>query len=194
MVTLANISRTERRLSMTKPDSGLFKGTSGIEDFYGDAERVITERVKGLDLTPHPITQKQLSSKQRKRIRDRIKRRIATREEYQRFMWDRRFARRRKLGVNNFWKQERDRINDGEQFTRNWTPEQIADILGDKSPKFQSKAMEAHHSYNAKEFPHLANLGEVIYPATHDEHIKGWHGGNYRNSRPGKRIRRFREF
>ena len=56
---------------MTKPDSGLFKGTSGIEDFYGDAERVIAERVKGLDLTPHPITQKQLSSKQRKRIKDK---------------------------------------------------------------------------------------------------------------------------
>ena len=46
---------------MTKPESGLFRGTSGIEDFYGDAESVIAERVKGLDLREHPLQEKQLS-------------------------------------------------------------------------------------------------------------------------------------
>ena len=178
---------------MSKPPSGLFKGTKGIDDFFGNAETIIASRVKGLDLTPHPIQQKQLSATQKARIKSKIKARTATREEYQRLMWDSRFSRRRKLGVNNFWKLEKDRINKGAQYTRNWTDEQVADILNNKSPKFQSKAIEAHHSYSAKEFPHLANLGEVIYPATHDEHLKGWHGGSYRKSKPGRRIRRIRE-
>ena len=41
---------------MSKPESGLFKGTEGISDFYGDAEKIIAQGVQGLDLTPHPIT------------------------------------------------------------------------------------------------------------------------------------------
>ena len=179
---------------MTKPDSGLFAGTQGIEDFYGDAEAIIASRVLGLDLTPHPITQKQLSAKQKARIKAKIAARTATREEYKRFMWDVRFTRRRKLGVNNFWEQERERIEQGKARTRNWNAEQIAAIMDGKTPKFLSQAMEAHHSYSAKDFPHLANRGNIIYPATHDEHFKGWHGGNYRQSKPGKRIRRYREF
>ncbi len=48
---------------MTKPDSGLFDDTQGIDDFYGDAEKIIASRVVGLDLVPHPVTQKQLSKK-----------------------------------------------------------------------------------------------------------------------------------
>ncbi len=179
---------------MSKPPSGLFKGASGIDDFYGDAESVIASRVEGLDLRPHPITQKQLSAKQKAKIKSKIKARTATREEYKRFMWDIRFSRRRKLGPSNFWKQEKDRILQGKPPTRNWSKEQIADIINNRKPKYLSMTIEAHHSYSAKEYPHLANLGEGIYPATHDEHLKGWHGGNYRHSKPGKRIRRYREF
>ena len=33
-----------------------------------------------------------------------------------------------------------------------------------------------------------SNKGEVIYPATINEHINGWHGGNFRNSLPGELI------
>ena len=128
---------------MSKPESGLLSGTSGILDFYGNAESVIANRAVGLDLQPHPIKNKQLSAKQRAKIKSKIDARTATREEYKRY---------------------------------------------------QSKPLEFHHTYSAIEYPHLANMGEVIYPATHDEHFKGWHGGNYKKSKPGKRIRRFREF
>ena len=36
--------------------------------------------------------------------------------------------------------------------------------------------------------PHLADKGEIIYPVTPNEHLKGWHGGNFKNSRPGEPI------
>ena len=179
---------------MTKPDSGLFKGTSGIEDFYGDAERVIAERVKSLDLTPHPITQKQLGSKQRKRIKSKIENRIATKKEYKRYIWNKRFKARRDKGVRNFLIDEKRRLENEKKTTRSWTPEQIAQIQKGKMPQFNGETMQGHHSYSAKEYPHLANKGAVIYPATREEHLKGWHGGNYRKSLAGKRIRRIRSF
>ncbi len=179
---------------MTKPESGLFKGTSGIDDFYGNAEKVIASRVKGLDLTPHPITQKQLSAKQKSRIQGKINSRTATKEEYALYMWNKRFKKRRDKGVADFWYQEETRIKQNQQGTRNWTSEQVDAILRGKKPKFNNKTLQGHHTYSAKDYPHLANEGAVIYPATKDEHFKGWHGGNYRKSKPGKRIRRIREF
>ena len=193
MVTLANISKRERREKMTKPESGLFEGTSGIEDFYGDAESVIAERVKGLDLTPHPITQKQLSSKQRKRIKSKIENRTATKEEYKRYMWNKRFKARRDKGVDNAWTEEQKRLERGERGTRNWTYEQRQEILNGNKPKFNGVTLAGHHAYSAKDYPHLADRAEVIYPATRKEHLKGWHGGNYKKSLPGRRIRRIRE-
>lgn len=42
--------------------------------------------------------------------------------------------------------------------------------------------MQGHHSYSASQYPHLANKGEIIYPATPNEHFNGWHGGNWKNS------------
>ncbi len=179
---------------MSKPESGLFKGTGGSDDFYGNAEKVIAERVKGLDLNPHPINQKQLSAKQRARIRSKINNRTATREEYMRYEWDKRFSKRRSKGIRRFWLEERDRLQQGKSPTRDWSNEQINEIIENNSASYQSRPLEAHHTYSAKEFPHLANLGAVIYPATHNEHLKGWHGGSYRKSKPGRRIRRIREF
>lgn len=37
-------------------------------------------------------------------------------------------------------------------------------------------------------YPQLAGKHEVIFPVTKDEHLHDWHGGNYKNSRPGKAI------
>jgi hypothetical protein len=178
---------------MTKPDSGLFKDTSGIDDFYGDAERVIAERVQGLDLTPHPVKQKQLSSKQNNKIKSKIAQRKATREEYKRYIWNKRFKRRRDEGVINFWLSEQSRIENGQPTTRNWTKEQQQAILNGGKPTFNGRALAGHHTYSATQYPHLANMAAVIYPATFTEHLKGWHGGNYKNSLPGKRIRRIEE-
>lgn len=78
--------------------------------------------------------------------------------------------------------------------TRRWSESQRREILSKLRPTFKGRPLEAHHAYSARMYPHLANRGEVIYPATHDEHHKGWHGGNYRKSVPGKRIRRLNEF
>ena len=109
---------------MSKSDSGLFTNTNGLDDFYGDAESVIAARVVGLDLREHPTTMKQLSSKQKSNILNKIKNRTATKEEYIRYMWNQRFTKRRKTGVLRFWKEERNRIKRGEKTTRNWSKEQ----------------------------------------------------------------------
>ena len=179
---------------MTKPDSGLFKDTIGLDDFYGDAESVIAARVAGLDLTPHPITQKQLSAKQMERLKTKIENRTATKEEYVQYMWNKRFKKRRDKAIKDFWDVEMLILSKGEKGTRNWTDEQIVEILKGNKAKFAGKTVEGHHAYSASEFPHLANNYLVIYPATHNEHLKGWHGGNYKNSLPGRRIRRIKEF
>lgn len=54
--------------------------------------------------------------------------------------------------------------------------------------------MQGHHSYSASQYPHLANKGEIIYPATPNEHFNGWHGGNWKNSLPGERIKPIDDF
>ncbi len=93
------------------------------------------------------------------------------------------------LDIQNHWnKEERERIIKGESTTRNWTTEQIQDILNGRTPKYDGKPIQGHHSYSASKFPHLADKGEIIYPVTPNEHLKGWHGGNFKNSRPGEPI------
>lgn len=179
---------------MSKPPSGLFHGTKGDIAFRGDAESVIASRVAGLDLKEHPTTQRQLSAKARRSLAQKIRHRTATREEYERYMWDKRFAKRRRAGVKLFWKQERNRLERGESGTRDWNAEQRQAILSGKTPRHHGKPIQAHHTYSAIRFPHLANLGEVVYPATHFEHLVGWHGGTYKKSRPGRRIRPIKEF
>lgn len=179
---------------MSKPNSGLFKGTSGIEDFYGDAEAVIAQRVAGLDLTPHPITNKQLSSKKMAIIRRKIDSRKATREEYALYMWNKRFKGRRDKAVKDFWTAETVRILENKPGTRKWTEAQKLEIGKGNKAKFNGVTLEGHHVYSASEYPHLSDNYLVIYPATHNEHLKGWHGGNYKKSIPGKRIRRIRDF
>ena len=178
---------------MSKPPSGLFSGTKGAVAFYGNAESVIASRVSGLDLRPHPAKQKQLSPRKKRELEKKVETRTATREEYRRLMWNKRFDRRRDDGVKNFYAQERKRLSSGEQGTRNWTESQRHEILSKKKPTFKGKPMQAHHTYSARLFPHLANRGEIIYPATRLEHHKGWHGGNYKKSLPDKRIRPINE-
>ena len=97
-------------------------------------------------------------------------------------------ARRRQEGVSKFWEQERSRLQAGENGTRNWSPQQKADILDGKTPQFNGKPIQGHHSYSVSKYPHLASKGEGIFPATANEHFNGWHGGNYKNSLPGGPI------
>ena len=87
---------------MSKAPSGLFFGTKGERTFYGEAERIIANRVLGLNLREHPLKQIQLSPRERKRIQQKIINRTATQEEYKRYEWDKRFTKRRRNGVKTF--------------------------------------------------------------------------------------------
>ncbi|WP_427198614.1 hypothetical protein ACNFZE_16770 [Pseudomonas aeruginosa] len=111
-----------------------------------------------------------------------------TREEYQRLDWDRRFANRRATGVRQFWAEERARLQQGQMGTRNWNPQQKADILSGKRPQFNGETVQGHHKYNALDHPQLANDPKNIYPATKTEHFGRWHGGNWRNDTFGKPV------
>ncbi|MHA6531857.1 hypothetical protein ACX1DY_16050, partial [Paenibacillus sp. BAC0078] len=148
----------------------------------------VTSRAQkaGLDLTPKSSPYKQLGNKTKKRLEDKVKNRTITKEEWRRLEWNKRLASRRDEGVENFWDQERARIRNGEPTTREWSDEQIIDILNNKAPTLDGKTITGHHTYSVSKYPHLADKGEIIYPATIKEHLKRWHGGSYRKSLPGE--------
>lgn len=158
------------------------------------AEQIISNRTKGLDLNPHPIQQKQLSARKMKELRGKIENRTITKAEYEQYIWNKKFAKHRASGVSDFWYQERQRILNNETPTRDWNHEQLNDILNGKKPKVDGEIVQGHHSYSASQYPHLANKGEIIYPATPNEHLKGWHGGNWKKSLPGKPINPIDDF
>lgn len=175
---------------MSKPNSGLFIGTVGsIASEKSSAESIIARRTSGMDLNEHPISNKQFNSKKMRQLRQKIASRIATREEYVQYSWNKRFTKRRQAGIDNFWRQERKRLLTGKTPTRQWTPEQKAAILRNERPKIAGRSFQSHHTYSASKYPHLANRGEIIYPATFSEHLYNWHGGNFKNSLPGKPIK-----
>jgi len=149
-------------------------------------KKIIAERTKGLDLNEHPAKTKQLSSKKMKELKEKIDTRTITKGEYKNYMWNKRFARKRKAGITKFWDMELERIINEKPTTRNWSQEQIQDILLGEAPKFDGKPIIGHHSYRTSKYPHLADKGEIIYPVTFNEHFNGWHGGNWRNSMPGE--------
>ncbi|UQZ91847.1 transposase [Bacillus safensis] len=153
-------------------------------------EEIIAQRVQKveLDLTTKVTPYKSLSRNQQKKIKEKIENRTVTKEEYKRYQWDKRFSKRRAAGVTEFWKQEKKRILDGETTTRNWTHEQKQEILKSKKPQYNGKSIIGHHTYNAMNYPHISNRGELIYPVTGREHLKGWHGGSYSKNAPGRPV------
>lgn len=174
---------------MSKGISGLFAGTAGMRATELQlAPDLIASRVKGLDLREHP-REKSLTAKQRRAIADKIRNRTATRTEYQQYASDIRFLNRRQTGVRQFWREEKARILNGQQPTREWSASQRQTILQNNRPKYNGRTLQGHHTYSASKYPHLANQGAVIFPVTFDEHLYGWHGGNFKNSLPGIPIR-----
>lgn len=111
-----------------------------------------------------------------KELKNKIDSRTATREEYNLYEWNKKMSQRRREGVKDFWNQERERIISGERTTRNWSQEQIADILSGKTPKYNGKPIQGHHAYSVLQYPQLANRGEALESGS----------GNkpYTNSRP----------
>ena len=126
-------------------------------------------------------------------IRKKVKERTATIEEYRNLKMTERLNARRKKAVEDFWREEKQRILNS-QPTRDWTESQKAEILSGHAPKFMGKTIQGHHTYSVSRYPHLSANHEVIYPVTFDEHLYGWHGGNFKNSLPGKPIKRIKKF
>lgn len=177
---------------MSKPASRLFRGTRG--DLASNAialqnSDIIASRTKGMDLQAHPRA-KSLSAKQRAEISAKVKSRTATQKEYNKYISDSRFGKRRKQGIREFWAQEQERILSGQPTTRSWSESQKQAILHNRRPQYNGKTIQGHHTYSASIYPHLANKGAIIYPVTFDEHLYGWHGGNFKNSLPGRPIKR----
>ncbi|NSW38148.1 hypothetical protein HRG09_19340 [Bacillus sp. Xin1] len=181
---------------VSKEVSGVGEVTKHLDDvpYVKTAEDIIAERTKGLDLTEHPTQTKQMSSKKMKKLKEKIENRTITKKEYEDYIWNKKFGKRRDDGVKKFWYQEQQRLLNNEPPTRSWTSEQIQDILVGKKPKFDGKPIAGHHTYSASKYPHLADKGEIIYPATFNEHFYGWHGRRWKKSLPGKPIKTIKDF
>lgn len=180
---------------MSKASSGFFRGTKGAKydpalKNYKSPEEIIAERTKNLDLNPHPRKQRSMSASKMHTIKNKIKSRTATKKEYKAITSESRFRKRRSEAVKKFWADEAYRIKHNLPTTRQWTREQMKDIINKKKPKHRGHTMEGHHVYSACLYPHLASNSLVIFPATHEEHINEWHGGNYKKSLPGQRIKK----
>ncbi len=185
---------------MSKPNSGHFVGTIGdimskytvvkiSVDTKPTESDIILERVQHLDLREHPYKYRQLSRKRLLDLRSKMDERTMTKVEYKTYMSNQRLSKRRDKGVLNFWNEEKHRILTCQPTSREWTYQQKHDIIHDKKPKQNGKTIQAHHTYSVSKYPHLADKGAIIFPATFYEHLYGWHGGNFKQSLPGKPIK-----
>lgn len=175
---------------MSKPSSGHFIGTAGSNNTLKNLSQKDYKSdiilPKGIDTREHPTKYKQLSSKKLKTLREKVANRTITKEEYKRLDWQKRLDARRRDGIEAFWEAEIERINKKLPTTRNWSVTQRADILNGRRPKFKKEPMQSHHTYSVAKYPHLANIGSLIYPATRNEHTNRWHNRNFKKSLPGK--------
>ena len=163
-------------------------------DYNQSPKEIMAERTKGLDTREHPSKYKQISAKEKSRLESKVRDRTITKDEYKKLEWNKKISAKRQDAVNEFWDQEQIRLQKGENGTRNWSPQQKADILNGKRPTYNGKTIQGHHTYSVSKYPHLSGNSEVIYPATFNEHLKGWHGGNFRNSLPGEPIKTIIDF
>lgn len=181
---------------MSKPSSGHFSGTTGAIHAKHNQDVLATSSTKtdskyDLDYREHPV--KNYRSTSINKIRDKVISRTATKNEYKKLEQNRRLANRRKSGIREFWRQERERLKNNQKGTRNWSAEQIHDIKAGRTPKLNGKSLQSHHIYAVNKYPHLANKGRIIYPVTFDEHFYGFHNGNFKNSLPGKPFPNFQK-
>ena len=182
---------------MSKARSGHFFGTIGYKsasNLMKNAHNYAIMASDKLDLREHPTKYKQLGSKKLKELKEKENSRTLTKEEYKLRESNKRLAKRRNDGIKAFWEHEQFLIRNNLPTTRNWTSAMREAILRGKKPKFKGVTIQSHHKYSVAKYPHLANVGEIIYPATKNEHIQGWHGGNTRNSLPGIPIKYIKEF
>ncbi|MGZ9708608.1 PAAR domain-containing protein [Pseudomonas sp. GNP013] len=136
----------------------------------------------------HKVPYSPVTKTQRAALKTKLENRTLSKDEYKRLDWDRRFANKRAKGVSRFWSDERTKLKLGESGTRKWSPEQKADILSGKTPKYNGESIQGHHKYNALDHPQLASDPKNIYPATRTEHFERWHGGSWRNDSFGEPV------
>lgn len=177
---------------MSKPSSHIFYNTVGYRKsfnyFKEQIELIIQTSKNKYDFREHPRANKQLTTKQRSKLISQVKSRSISKSDWKKLNSDSRFRERRKRGIINFWNSEKVRLLCGQRGTREWNNQQVHDILSNQRPKYNGKTIQGHHIYSAAKYPHLADKGDLIYPVTFDEHLYGWHGGNFRNSLPGRPI------
>ena len=177
---------------------GLRKPTSSNMNMLGlqDVAQKLSNGIKNVksgrvSQDKHPSYEtpyKTLNAKQKTGINDKIKSRTATREEYKLLEWNRRFNNRRNRGVNRFWAREIKSIKEGKPTTRSYTRSQRQEMLNGDKPTFNGRVLEAHHRYNAVDYPQLADKPWNLYPVTRSEHLYRWHGGNFRNETSGRPL------
>lgn len=185
---------------MSKPLSGHFNGTMG---FRNTKNLIVPKQIQNAiiklkkdktQIEEHPTKYKQLGSKKIKEFNEKIEKRSLSRDEYKRMRFNERLRKRRQAAIDAFWAIERNSIEHNLPTTRKWDSQQRADILRGRRPKYRGATMQSHHTYSVAKYPHLANQPDLIYPVTRKEHIYGWHGGNTRNSLPGRPIKYIVEF
>ena len=183
---------------MSKPSSGHFNGTTGSKNTSRYLSQKTTNNgiiaTNKLDTREHPTKYKQLSSKKLKVLREKVRNRTITKAEYKQLDWQRRLTARRNQAIKDFWERESFLVKHNLPTTRSWNAQQRRDLLSGKRPKYKGKTVVSHHTYSVAKYPHLANRMDLIYPATYNEHLYGWHGGNTRNSLPGKPIKTIKDF
>ncbi|MCP4397646.1 MAG: hypothetical protein GY801_10155 [bacterium] len=83
------------------------------------------------------------------------------------------------------WEQEAKRMRQGNP-SRNWTPQQEADILAGRRPKsvVDGKTIEGAHIKDVKNYPELADAPDNIIPKSFTEHRKKNSGEHSRNPKP----------
>lgn len=164
--------------------------TQGLGSNFGNVkiQRRAVPADEATKVPTHKVPYSPVTKAQRAQLKSKLESRTLTKEEYKRLDWDRRFANKRAKGVSRYWAEERAQLKLGEPGTRNWSPEQRADILANKTPKFNGEPIQGHHKYNALDHPQLASDPKNIYPATRTEHFERWHGGNWRNDSFGEPV------
>ena len=85
------------------------------------------------------------------------------------------------MRVKKAWEQEKQRALNGEKLSRDWTPDEIAEL---KSTG-KVKGYEGHHMKSVSKYPELASDPNNIQFLTRQEHFKA-HDYNWRNATHGR--------
>ncbi|MEQ9305073.1 MAG: hypothetical protein RJQ14_14285, partial [Marinoscillum sp.] len=92
----------------------------------------------------------------------------------------------RQKGVNLAWKQEKELVEKTGLGTRNWTAEEIDELIENG----KVEGYEGHHINNVANHPEMADDPDNIEFVTADEHIEDRHGGNTHNPTSGEKLNR----